>query len=320
MSDQHVTVHPLVRKLATTTCLVALLPISMGALVTTLKAGMAFADWPSSDGQNMLLYPWFSDFAANPDKFVEHGHRLAGMLIGFVSIALAFAGWKFGPGWVRLFVTSILIAVIVQGLLGGARVVLDRQVLAMTHSITGAGFFSLCVLFRLLCSSAWAKWTATSDKRFGATGAALVAVTPLVVLGQYFLGGLLRHLHMMLNEHLAGAAITGLVASLATFFLLRADSVLLRRCGVAVCGALCLQLLLGAGSYLTRFGLPVIGYVATSGSMSQAIVCSMHTVGGMFLLSSTVAAAVSVLKLYQAGCLRGLNMDLPTLADRGTVA
>ncbi len=320
MSDQHETVHPLVRKLATTTCLVALLPISMGALVTTLKAGMAFADWPSSDGQNMLLYPWLSDFAGNTDKFVEHGHRLAGMLIGFVSIALAAAGWKFGPRWVRIFVTAVLVAVILQGLLGGARVVLDQQVLAMTHSITGAAFFSLCVLFRLLCSSNWGRWTSSVDRRFSPAGAAVVVITPIAVLGQYFLGGLLRHLHMMLNEHLAGAAIAALFAGAAVFCLLRAENGLLRRCGLVLCGSLCLQLLLGAGSYVTRFGLPMIGYVATAGSVSQAVVCSMHTVVGMFLLSSALASAVSVLKLYQAGCLQGLAVDLPAFTDRGTVA
>ncbi len=114
-------VDPLIRRLASVTCFVALLPIGMGALVTTLKAGMAFADWPSSDGHNMLLYPWFKDFFDHPDKFVEHGHRLAGVLIGLVSIALAVAGWIRGGRTIRILLTTILISVIVQGLLGGAR-------------------------------------------------------------------------------------------------------------------------------------------------------------------------------------------------------
>ena len=127
MSVSHETVHPLIRKLATTTCVVALLPIGMGALVTTLKAGMAFADWPSSDGHNMLLYPWFRDFSSNPEKFTEHGHRLAGMLIGFISVVLAAASWRLGKGWVRTYAFSILVAVILQGLLGGARVLFDRR-------------------------------------------------------------------------------------------------------------------------------------------------------------------------------------------------
>jgi cytochrome c oxidase assembly protein subunit 15 len=317
----HETVHPLVRKLATTTCAVALLPISMGALVTTLKAGMAFADWPSSDGQNMLLYPWFSDFAQHPDKFVEHGHRLAGMLIGFISVLLMAAGWRLGSRSVRVFVTAILIGVIGQGLLGGARVILDRETLALTHSVTGGCFFSLCVVFRLACSPGWNQWLKTSENRISAVGAALVAIAPLAVLGQYVLGGFLRHLHMLLNEHLAGAAIVTLICLSVSFVLLRSGHTLLRCCGLFVVSSLSLQVALGLGSYLTRFGLPIVGYVATSGSAAQAVICSMHTVVGMFLVSSTIVSAVSVVRLYRAGCLHGLRIDdVSSLASGGTTA
>ncbi len=80
------TYQPWVFRLAVLTAGVALLPIVMGGLVTTLQAGMAFPDWPSSDGHGMLSYPWLK---STGDKFLEHGHRLAGMLIGCVSIVLA---------------------------------------------------------------------------------------------------------------------------------------------------------------------------------------------------------------------------------------
>jgi hypothetical protein len=47
----------------------------------------------------------------------------------------------------------------------------------------------------------------------------------------------------------------------------------------------------------------------------------MHTVAGMFLVSSTVLSAFSLVKLYQAGCLRGLRIDdVSSLANRGTAA
>lgn len=279
---------------------------------------MAFADWPSSDGHNMLLYPWFRDFATNPDKFTEHGHRLAGMLIGFVSIGLAAAAWRLSKGWVRSFSYTILAAVILQGLLGGARVLFDRQHLAMIHSITGAAFFSLCVIFRLMCSVRWPEWLKQRDARLTPVGAALIVLAPVAVIGQYGLGGLLRHLHMMLNEHLIGAVVATLVCIAASFCLLRSENSLLRKSGVGISAALIVQLLLGAGSYLTRFGLPIIGYVATSGSLAQAVICSLHTVGGMFLFSSTVISAVSVLKLWRAGSLDGLRIDLSVADGRGT--
>lgn len=317
MSVQRENVHPVVRKLATATCLVALLPISMGALVTTLNAGMAFADWPSSDGHNMLLYPWFRDFAANPEKFTEHGHRLAGMLIGFVSVCLALTSYWVDRTWVKWFTTAILLSVIAQGVLGGARVLLDRQLLAMLHSVTGAAFFSLCVVFRLMCSPKWSDWRQERDERVGPLIASLVVLTPVIILAQYVLGGALRHLHTMLDEHLAGAAIVTLSASLAAFGLIRSQNGLLRRSGLMMICTLLLQVILGGGSYLTKLGLPQIGYVAVAGSLSQTVICSMHTVFGMFLLSSSVVAATSMAVLHKAGRLGGLQLELSAVGDRG---
>ena len=43
------------RYAALTAATALLLPILMGALVTTLDAGMAFPDYPTSDGHNMFL-------------------------------------------------------------------------------------------------------------------------------------------------------------------------------------------------------------------------------------------------------------------------
>ncbi|MFN9718857.1 MAG: COX15/CtaA family protein [Planctomycetota bacterium] len=311
-------VDPLIRSLASVTCIVALLPIGMGALVTTLKAGMAFADWPSSDGQNMLLYPWFRDFFDHPDKFVEHGHRLAGVLIGLVSICLAIAGWVAGSKTTRIFVTAILISVIAQGLLGGARVLMDRQIMAMIHSITGASFFALCIVFRLLCSDRRMQWSNIADTKLTPFSAAVVACLPVVVIGQYVLGGMLRHLHLMLNEHIVGAIVTGFAACSAIVVLLRTDHPLLKLCGLLISASLFAQISLGIGAYITRFGLASVGYVATAGSVAQSIVCSLHTVVGMFLLSSSVVSTVSLAMLYRAGMLKGLNVEFMPLADRGS--
>src|SRR5579871_3090818 len=110
-------------RLAVLTACVALVPVLMGALVTTKDAGMAFRDWPTSDGQNMFLYPWLK---AAGDKFLEHGHRLAGILIGITSIALAAVAWNVERRqWVVWLVSGVLVAVIAQGILGGIRVRLD---------------------------------------------------------------------------------------------------------------------------------------------------------------------------------------------------
>lgn len=281
----------------------------MGALVTTLKAGMAFADWPSSDGQNMLLYPWLQDLANwNRDKFTEHGHRLAGVLIGLFSMALVGVTFRFERRlWVRRFSLLILAAVIGQGLLGGARVLLDRQVLAMLHSVTAALFFALCVLFLLLTSRSWDSLKRQQDSRLSIIGAAIVLLFPILVLGQYLLGGAFRHLHTMLDEHLAGAAVVTIAGVAAAFQLARSDSAALRMTSGGILGALGLQLVLGFSAYLTRLGLPSQGYVATPGSLMQTVVCSLHTVGGIVLLGTAVAVSAVTIQLGRIGGLQRVN-------------
>lgn len=317
MRSSDPTCSSLLRGFATATCLVALLPIGMGALVTTLKAGMAFADWPSSDGQNMLLYPWLSDFRVNNEKFVEHGHRLAGVLIGLVSIGLATAGWRQG-GWQRRWSVGILLAVIAQGGLGGARVLFDRGTLAMLHSITGACFFSLCVVFRVLLLSGWRDWVRVTDSRFSVAGFAFAVLTPAVVMVQYVLGGALRHLHLLRTEHVISAVIVSLVCLGAVWHLLTASHRLLRYCGISIAAALSLQVALGLGALAARFGAGAVGYVAVSGSLEQAIVCSMHTVTGMFLFAATNIAALAVLRLRALGNLSALKFSQAELLRGGT--
>ena len=84
--------NPWLHRFAVLTACLALLPIGVGALVTTLDAGMAFAVWPASDGPNMVTYPWLKSAG---DQVVEHGHRLSGVLIGITCIVLTAFVWCF---------------------------------------------------------------------------------------------------------------------------------------------------------------------------------------------------------------------------------
>lgn len=319
-------IHLSVQRFALLTCLVALLPISIGSLVTTLKAGMAFADWPTSDGQNMLLYPWLKDLG-QIDKFVEHGHRLAGMLIGFVSIGLVYVTFRNEKSRrVRFGSVLILMAVIAQGLLGGMRVRMDAQVLAMTHSITGGMFFTLCFLFAWLVRRGHLKQSAEIDNRVSPLSFAAGMLLPVAVLSQYVLGGFFRHLGMMLHEHVAGAIVVSILALGVIFALMRSDLADLRRRGRWLGMALTAQLALGIGSWVTKLGLPALGWVATVNSLAQNVVCTLHTVGGMLLLATASAAAANLWLHARAGRLQSLSVlwgtsalnHLPTQQDHRT--
>ena len=191
--------------MAVVTTGVAMLPIVIGAIVTTTGAGMAFADWPTSDGHSMFLYPWLKSAG---DKFLEHGHRLAGIAIGLCSILLAVVLWmKERRRWVKLAGCLVLLGVILQGILGGMRVRFDDQGLAMVHGSLAALVFSLMAAVALVTSRSWkyAEFKSHTGDHDVSHLRPWAIMIPIVIFGQYVLGGLLRHLGRSLHEHIAVA-------------------------------------------------------------------------------------------------------------------
>ncbi len=119
--------------------------IWVGGLVTTYQAGMAVPDWPNTYGYNLFLYPWQTWLFGPWDLFIEHGHQLLGALVGLLAIGLVVSAWKTRQSrGVRWAAAAALVAVILQGLLGGLRVVLDERLLAMIHGCVAPAFFALC--------------------------------------------------------------------------------------------------------------------------------------------------------------------------------
>lgn len=301
--------QPWVHRVAVLTACAVLLPITVGALVTTMKWGMAFADWPTSDGHGMLVYPWLRDFRANPNKFAEHGHRLAGVLIGCLSILLAVTAWRMEDRrWVRWLGASILLGVIVQGLMGGNRVLRDDPRWALVHGSFAAVVFALMGGMALVTSRRWRElWTTAGSPAGTARGASavmddvvsdmfrpLVMAAPFILALQYVLGGFVRHLGTALHEHLGGAILAGLVGLAASVGGARSPSPLVARLGRVFGVVLFVQIALGAGAWVTRFGFPMMGYVAVNGATSQALFRTGHAVTGMLLMMTAVLLAVSV--------------------------
>jgi cytochrome c oxidase assembly protein subunit 15 len=127
--------------------------IFMGGLVTSHGAGMSVPDWPNSYGYNMFTFPpsqWIGGI------FYEHTHRLMGTIVGMLSIALTVWAWRTEPRrWVRWLATGVLGAVIVQGLLGGLRVVMVELDLAIVHACFAQAFFCLAALTAFVTSRWW---------------------------------------------------------------------------------------------------------------------------------------------------------------------
>ncbi len=138
--------------------------VTLGAFTTSIGAGMVFPDWPLSNG-SVNPEGWLDDIA----MFAEHSHRLTGTLMGLITIGLA--AWLHVAeerAWVRRLGWWALGIVVVQGLLGGKRVLLDAmdmpgfdlsvgQLLRIPHGILAQVFF--CVIFAIAAalSRTWSK-------------------------------------------------------------------------------------------------------------------------------------------------------------------
>ena len=277
-----------------TATLTLLLPVTTGAVVTTLKAGMVFADWPSSDGYNMLAYPWLSSAR---DQFVEHGHRLSGLTIGLLCIALAVFAWSVPCGRLaKVLATANFATVFVQGMLGGARVLLDKETLALVHGDFAAGVFSLMAVFVLVTSSGWEQRGKLSSSKVGRTVLAWAVATLALIAVQYFFGGVLRHLKLGWAWTIHPWFALAPLVTVAVFAILarRAGSVLIQRCAMTLVGLVVSQGLLGMATWYVRYGVPSWGVVAQQESVSQIVVCSLHKVVGMLTLMTSVLSVVCV--------------------------
>ncbi len=122
--------------------------IFLGGMVTTKNAGLAVPDWPLSF--NSVNPPGWWDI----EKVrLEHGHRLVGALIGILSIVCVigtFVVTKLKS--LRLLSVGVLLAVIIQGIMGGLRVTEVSTHLAITHGIFGQLVFCLIILLALMHS------------------------------------------------------------------------------------------------------------------------------------------------------------------------
>jgi cytochrome c oxidase assembly protein subunit 15 len=295
------TYSPLLHRLSLWAVGVALVTLTFGALVTSKNAGMAFTDWPTSDGYLMITYPWLRDFATNWDKFLEHGHRLAGMLIGIWSIGLVVAAWCCeSRKWVRWLSVGILLGVIGQGLLGGFRVQLDERGLAMTHGVFAAVVFSLLGTLATVTSRRWQSVANETGTKSIETLKIMSTAIIAVLMMQYLLGSHIRHLGTGLHEHLALGIVALALIGMNAIFAARSGQPWLRRSGWTLFAAGFSQVLLGLATWVAKYGLASMGYVAVVDSIQQVIIRTAHMVLGTIVL---MAAVVNLLKVFRVASL-----------------
>lgn len=174
--------------------------ICSGGLVTSTGSGLAVPDWPNSYGYNMFTFPWAR--WASGGVFHEHSHRLIASGVGFLTVILAVWMQMREPrGWMRRLGWIALGAVIVQGVLGGLRVVWLKDQIGIFHAGLAHAFFCLVAFIALAHSPAWARFAAAPmPDRAARNGLrSMVLFAALAVYLQLLLGATMRHAHADLS-------------------------------------------------------------------------------------------------------------------------
>ena len=281
---------------AATFCLILL-----GGMVTSLGAGLAVPDWPTSYGYNMFSFPvarWIGPV------FWEHTHRLVASLIGLMTMILAFWTSRVEPrAWVRWLAFGALGLVIVQGVLGGLRVTHRLIALAMIHGCTAQAFLCVLMLLALALSPAWQRPFGGEVDRVRAWMPWAWALAAAVYV-QLIVGAVMRHLgaglaiptfpftpegrlipserNLMVDIHLAHRIWAVAVVALAGVVLAKMarsvwDEPRLAHPAFALAGLLLAQVFLGASViWLTRAPIPT----------------SLHVVNGAAVLATSFVLAV----------------------------
>jgi len=284
-----------------------------GGFVTATGSGMAFREWLTPDGSFLPLYPWLSSAG---DKFIEHGHRLLAMTVGLLTIVLLIVLHRSEPRrWVRKFGFALLGGVLLQGLLGGLRVVLDERLLALLHGCVGPLFFAATAAMVVVTSPKWTRDAAqlsTRPRAGDSTLLRLAVITAALAWLQLVLGAIVRHSPYLIGDNAAGIFRAAVYAHVATAVvvviqILRLAASCWRRhvgrpLAISMALLIIIQLVLGASTWLLKYGVPqwaasALGewqHVNTEADLFRAGVITAHGAVGALLVALSVATAVEL--------------------------
>ena len=268
----------------------------IGGLVTSKGAGLAVPDWPTTFGYNMFLYPW-SKMVGN--IFYEHSHRLVASSVGLLTVLLALTLWfKERRAWLRWLGLAALGLVIIQGVIGGLRVILLEHTLAIIHAAFAQAFFALTVSLAVFTSTEWgADNPQEAPPADGARLRRLCAATTAVIYIQSVFGAILRHTGERLDAHLFFAAMVALHVFLVVLRVVRVhrEQAKLARPAFLLGVLLLLQLSLGIASYFGKFTSLLRLPMGT-----LVVVTTTHLVIGALMLAASLVLTLHCYRLSPA--------------------
>lgn len=294
------------RRLAWATWIATIPLVFFGGSVTSLDAGLAIDGWwvvdPGKGDFFLPLYP-LDKWVHSLGTFVEHGHRLLGMLVGLLAIATVVAAFlRERRQLPRMLALAGLLAVIGQGVIGGYRVLEKSTDLAFLHGSIGQAVFALlgaCALAMAPSapSAGRVPADAPAQKRlFLASIVAIAAVYAQIVVGAWLrhgqsLAALLTHVVLLLA---VAGAVTFLAHALRAAAEGAADGQKLRRAWIALWSVFWAQITLGMLAFVWVY--VVVGRERTPTELHQSFFPTLHVLGGATLLFLCVAGLVLALR------------------------
>lgn len=160
--------------------------IFAGAEVKSRDAGLSVPDWPLSYGK---VWPKMVG-----DVFYEHGHRTIATAVGLLTVILAiWTARTDSRSWVRSLGWLVLVAVIVQGVLGGLTVKnLLPPSISATHATLAQTFLCLVGWWAYAGTKEWNS-PSSADPRVARTAFRACVGAVLAIFIQLLLGAWMRH-------------------------------------------------------------------------------------------------------------------------------
>jgi cytochrome c oxidase assembly protein subunit 15 len=128
--------------------------------------------------------------------FYEHTHRLWASTVGLMTTILAV--WilrKDSRQWMKWLGVTAFLLVVLQGVLGGLRVIWTNADLGVVHGVVGQTFFVLMCAIALFTSRFWQKISGQGKLNVPRGLRTLVLATTILIFFQLVLGATMRGQH-----------------------------------------------------------------------------------------------------------------------------
>jgi cytochrome c oxidase assembly protein subunit 15 len=126
----------------------------------------------------------------------EHGHRLVAAFVGLLTVTLMVLLTQWDPrAWVRWLARGAVLAVVLQGALGGVTVLLRLPLaVSVTHACLAQAFLCLVIALAVCTSPGWQERPARRLEPMQPALWFVAAITAGMVYVQLILGALMRHM------------------------------------------------------------------------------------------------------------------------------